>query len=95
MSAQRNGRPSQPRLRPKAQAEKTEVGYGRPPQEHQFKRGQSGNPKGRPKGSKNESTILREILEHKIDKRSAAGTKKSRSSREFFCASLTMRSKAR
>ena len=25
-----------------------EVGYGRPPQEHQFKPGQSGNPKGRP-----------------------------------------------
>ena len=25
------------------------VGYGRPPKEHQFKPGQSGNPKGRPK----------------------------------------------
>ena len=27
-----------------------DVGYGRPPKEHQFKPGQSGNPRGRPKG---------------------------------------------
>ncbi len=26
-----------------------EVGYGKPPKEHQFKAGQSGNPRGRPK----------------------------------------------
>jgi hypothetical protein len=38
------------------------LGYGRPPKEGRFKKGQSGNPKGRPKGAKNESTILKEIL---------------------------------
>lgn len=30
---------------------------------NQFKEGQSGNPSGRPKGSRNRSTIVREILE--------------------------------
>jgi hypothetical protein len=35
-----------------------EVGYGRPPKSGQFVKGQSGNPKGRHKGSKNLSTII-------------------------------------
>ncbi|MGY3508889.1 DUF5681 domain-containing protein [Bradyrhizobium lupini] len=44
-----------------------DVGYGRPPPEHQFKPGQSGNKKGRPKGSKNEATIINELLNRRID----------------------------
>jgi hypothetical protein len=43
-----------------------EVGRGKPPRAHQWKPGQSGNPRGREKGSKNESTMLRELLFSKI-----------------------------
>ncbi|MEH2499837.1 hypothetical protein V1294_006316 [Bradyrhizobium sp. AZCC 1678] len=50
-----------------------EVGYGKPPRSHQFKSGQSGNPKGRPKGSKNESTILKEVLNEKLSLRQSNG----------------------
>jgi hypothetical protein len=45
------------------------VGYGRPPRTHRFKPGESGNLKGRPKGAKNEATILRNLLNRKIEMR--------------------------
>jgi len=38
--------------------EEYKVGYGRPPETTRFKPGQSGNAKGRPKGSKNFGTAL-------------------------------------
>ena len=38
------------------------VGYGRPPRHAGFKKGQSGNPRGRPPGSKNLATLLSEAL---------------------------------
>jgi len=39
-----------------------DVGYGKPPKHTRFKKGQSGNPKGRPKGSRNFATDLDEVL---------------------------------
>jgi hypothetical protein len=43
-----------------------EVGYGKPPEHTQFKPGQSGNPRGRPKGTNNLKTDLKEELSEKI-----------------------------
>jgi hypothetical protein len=43
-----------------------EVGHRRPPLATRFKPGQSGNPKGRPKGAKNLRTLTLEKLQAKI-----------------------------
>jgi hypothetical protein len=42
------------------------VGYGRPPVHTRFKRGQSGNRKGRRKGQRNVHTVLAETLNQRI-----------------------------
>ena len=39
-----------------------EVGYGKPPRDGRFKRGQSGNPKGRPTRKRSLSTVLEDVL---------------------------------
>jgi hypothetical protein len=43
-----------------------EVGFGRPPKHTQFHKGRSGNPKGRPKGSKNIYALIQKVLEEKV-----------------------------
>jgi hypothetical protein len=62
--------PPRRRIRNRRNQRDASVGYRRPPRQHQFRPGESGNPRGRPRGAKNESTILREILSRKIKTRS-------------------------
>jgi hypothetical protein len=42
------------------------VGYGKPPRKNQFQPGQSGNPRGRPKGAKGLRAELREELDELV-----------------------------
>jgi hypothetical protein len=53
-----------------------EVGYGKPPRHTRFKRGQSGNPRGRPKGSKNLPTLLSEALNEPVVVAESGGRRK-------------------
>jgi len=43
-----------------------EVGFGKPPVHSRFRKGCSGNAKGRPKGTKNLRTDLTEVLQERI-----------------------------
>src|SRR5436309_2621081 len=43
-----------------------QVGYGKPPRESRFKKGQSGNPKGRPKRPESFARLARRTLDERI-----------------------------
>jgi len=42
------------------------VGYGRPPAKNQFRPGESGNPRGRPKGARNLSSVIAATLNERV-----------------------------
>lgn len=51
---------------PSRDPESYEVGYRKPPASTRFRSGASGNPRGRPRGSRSISAILRDILHQRI-----------------------------
>jgi hypothetical protein len=51
---------------PREQRGDYEVGYGKPPRHTRFAKGQSGNPRGRPRGAKNFNTLLEEALDEPV-----------------------------
>lgn len=52
------------------------IGYGKPPVATRFKPGQSGNPKGRPRGAKGIKTLARQIMSEKVAVRTPQGEKR-------------------
>lgn len=76
MSKRRKPRPRQKAGTGSGTGSNYEIGYGKPPRQHQFRPGRSGNPKGRPRGAKNTATLSREILDEKIEFSSGTGVRK-------------------
>lgn len=70
-----------------------EVGYGKPPREHRFQPGQSGNPRGRPRGSRNLATALREALSQRFPVREGGKTRK-RSATDIIVQQLVRKAMA-
>ena len=65
-----------------------EVGYKKPPSRSRFRKGRSGNPKGRPKATKNLKTDLMEELRERISLREGE-TRKRVSKQRALVKSLT------
>lgn len=72
-------------------AKDEDTGYGKPPRDKRFKKGQSGNPKGRPKGRRNFSTDVKDTLEAPVQLKEK-GRRKTVSTQQ--AALLRLREKA-
>ena len=68
-----------------------EVGYGKPPKHGQIKPGEVRNPKGRPKGSKNMSTIMKDVMGRRVTIREG-NRERQVSFREAFIHKLAAKS---
>jgi Family of unknown function (DUF5681) len=72
---------------PKDRDDDYPVGFGKPPKHTRFKKGQSGNPKGRPPGSKDFSTLIDNELEKRVFAKENERTK-SMTKREVMAKQL-------
>lgn len=70
-----------------ADGDNYEVGYGRPPRHTRFRKGRSGNPKGRPRGTKDFAVLLFEEGLRQIVVREGVKTRRM-NKREALVASL-------
>lgn len=52
-----------------APSEKAEIGFRKPPKSYSWRKGQSGNPNGRKKGSKNKRTIIIRLMEGRLGRK--------------------------
>jgi hypothetical protein len=76
-SADRHGRdtldsdaaPEEIENSPQQQDFRKGIGYRKPPRQHQWPKGRSGNPAGRKKGSKNKRTIIVRLMEQKLGRK--------------------------
>ena len=68
-----------------------EVGYGKAPRHTRFAKGQSGNPRGRPSGAKNFTTLLSEALNEPVIVTENGGRRKV-SKRQAIVTQLVNRS---
>jgi hypothetical protein len=66
------------------------VGYGNPPMIRRFKPGHSGNPRGRPRGSKNRKTIVKRIA-NEMHAVTEDGRRRRRSTLELMLLALRNR----
>src|SRR6266571_4599198 len=70
------------------------VGYRNPPKEFRFKPGNNANPRGRPKGSRKENVIVKELFLERLPVRDGDG-KKSMSKLEIILTKLLNRAISR
>lgn len=68
-----------------------DIGYGKPPEDTRFRKGQSGNARGRPKGAKNLATQLAAALNESVVV-TENGRRRKITKREAICHQLANRS---
>ncbi len=76
---------------PRVDPDEGSVGYGRPPRKHQFQKGTSGNPNGRPRGSRNLSSLLDKAISKRVTIKEQGGSRRRVSFAEAITMGLTQR----